>query len=358
MVGRPYEIRKGETLWAIAAQRLGDPKRWRELWQHNNSDAVSKITKSRILAPDLIFEGQRIYIDKKPTKKRIPFSPQASKEPKLPNLMIPARDGAKAPLIELHFNGTRAFGAFANYQVFLQIYGKITLQNRTPVTYQKAKRGDYEIEEAHAATRALAAEMAQIDVRFEPESRMVSVECSLTRRSKLPAPLMAKAAKGMTKDYVVANIPMPERRVLLPEYEARPGFDFGVIIRSKGEDDQGDTEIGDQYVPGFEVPRLPKALNVWESFALYGIVTGNSDLKPRIAFDPSVGDDQPSYGQMAAMFSSAAAKFLGQSRPTLSRGRYAGVLTVTDGGGHQSGGAHRGPATRALLTADDRKLVD
>jgi LysM repeat protein len=51
--GRIYEVRPGDTLWAIAERQLGDPTRWPELFEAN---------RSRLSSPHLIRPNQRLEL--------------------------------------------------------------------------------------------------------------------------------------------------------------------------------------------------------------------------------------------------------------------------------------------------------
>ena len=62
MLGKLYIVKYGDTLWDIAGAHLGNPSRWPEVYEHNNSAAVISNTGIRITNPDLIFVGQKIYI--------------------------------------------------------------------------------------------------------------------------------------------------------------------------------------------------------------------------------------------------------------------------------------------------------
>ena len=50
---RSYEVRKGDCLWYIAADRLANPRRWPEIYEAN---------RSAISDPDLIYPGQVLTI--------------------------------------------------------------------------------------------------------------------------------------------------------------------------------------------------------------------------------------------------------------------------------------------------------
>jgi len=53
LAGKTYEVRPGDTLWAIAERHLGDPTRWPELFEAN---------RSRLSNPHLIRPNQRLQL--------------------------------------------------------------------------------------------------------------------------------------------------------------------------------------------------------------------------------------------------------------------------------------------------------
>ncbi|HET8659164.1 MAG TPA: LysM peptidoglycan-binding domain-containing protein [Micromonosporaceae bacterium] len=58
--GRPYEhkVVKGESLWRIADQYLGDPQRWPEIWELNKGKYWPHVSgRTTFRDPDLIFPG-------------------------------------------------------------------------------------------------------------------------------------------------------------------------------------------------------------------------------------------------------------------------------------------------------------
>jgi len=59
-VGVPYVVKKGDTLWGIAAAELGSPWEWPRLYAFNTREAVVRSGVRRITDPDLIFAGETI----------------------------------------------------------------------------------------------------------------------------------------------------------------------------------------------------------------------------------------------------------------------------------------------------------
>ena len=62
MSGPRYVVQQGDSLSALAGRFLADIQQWPGLLEHNNSPAVTALTKTKIVDPDLIFVGQVLYI--------------------------------------------------------------------------------------------------------------------------------------------------------------------------------------------------------------------------------------------------------------------------------------------------------
>lgn len=68
--GVPYQIKKGDTLWDIAAEQLGDPSAWPKLYAFNNQLDVIAAGARRIIDPDLIYAGATMRIPVMPGAPR------------------------------------------------------------------------------------------------------------------------------------------------------------------------------------------------------------------------------------------------------------------------------------------------
>ncbi len=80
--GERYVIQKGDTLWDIAGEKMGDPFRWPELWKSN----------PYIVNPDLIYPGNPLLL------RGLPMEPvQAGPGPEAPVPAVPSEAGAPPP---------------------------------------------------------------------------------------------------------------------------------------------------------------------------------------------------------------------------------------------------------------------
>lgn len=59
------EVKKGDTLWTLAKQHLGDPLRWRELW-NSNKEVIEreqqKVMRRDLRGPSWIVPGTKLVI--------------------------------------------------------------------------------------------------------------------------------------------------------------------------------------------------------------------------------------------------------------------------------------------------------
>jgi LysM repeat protein len=66
VLGDRYTVKKGDSLWRIAAQHLGSGTQWPRIWKYNNRREVMAATGRGVPNPDLIYVGQTIMIPRVP----------------------------------------------------------------------------------------------------------------------------------------------------------------------------------------------------------------------------------------------------------------------------------------------------
>ena len=67
---QPYVVKKGDTLWDIAAEYFADPEKWLKIWEHN----------LQVTNPDLIYPGNEIWLRYKPAQQAKPVAPKPERE--------------------------------------------------------------------------------------------------------------------------------------------------------------------------------------------------------------------------------------------------------------------------------------
>ena len=81
MPHQAYIVKQGDTLWDIPKVHLGNPNRWRELYEYNNTLNITGKTGLRIIDPDLIFVGQKLFIPNDTPVRGAPTRPSAKPRP-------------------------------------------------------------------------------------------------------------------------------------------------------------------------------------------------------------------------------------------------------------------------------------
>jgi DNA-binding SARP family transcriptional activator len=97
----PYVVRGGDTLWGISGQRLGDPRRWTDVWRRNRERAEPH--GRRFTNPNLILPGWSLDVPPSPdagpsaTPAPTPLFPTASPPPPAAPTASPVAGSAAPP---------------------------------------------------------------------------------------------------------------------------------------------------------------------------------------------------------------------------------------------------------------------
>lgn len=351
MVGSPYTIKQGDTLWGIASRKLGDPKRWRELWDHNNSDAVVRVTKTRIPDPDLIFAGQTIYVSRSEDPPRRLFAPMTGKDVKLPKFMSPAPRSIGAPPFELEFLKESKTQRYPGFTVTVTLNGTVGIQQKKAIDFATIKETGYEVKAAREVKTAFAKQIQSITVGFDQANRVVTLKCGLTSLANMPGALSTGVHFDMIRGAFVGTIALPQKKINLPHHVISPDLKIEVEIRPDAPPSPGPQT---QPVP---IPYPNVAPNqepsTWEYFMIGGLIVGAVGVAVFVTFDPVIGDEPIGYAKAAAMLSTAAARFASLARPAVAAGGAAistGVLA--DQKNRQK------TRRREVIKSSDRRFTD
>ena len=203
MLGKLYVVKGGDTLSGIAATHLGNAARWPEIYEHNNSTAVTNRTGIKITDPDLIFINQNIYIPGNSssrgssvgTKPQFTPKPTAQLEPGAGKTKAISRvrsipfkyDLNKLPPITV---------ASPTYVATIVLNGSITLQDRNSIDIAAITRSGFQVAAKRSADYALGKLVAESQIGFDVETGRVTYECGITFQSDHPRALTTKVAAG------------------------------------------------------------------------------------------------------------------------------------------------------------------
>jgi hypothetical protein len=238
--GIAYKIKEGDTLWSIAADKLGSPLEWPRIYAFNNTAAALQAGARRIKNPDLIYAGdvirlpiieqfktalpRRYSISDGPDRARVSaetsktsrlVKPSSLKE-QLPYTKIPysfAMDLRIVPEIELKY------GSFV---ARINLTGRLAIQLRRQVqiTFATNKTLEAMIEaEGRSAANQL---IAVSDVTFNPYSKEIRISSKMVSNSQNNS--APKVAIGVESRNLLGP-PTLRGEIIYPELRGRLGND-------------------------------------------------------------------------------------------------------------------------------------
>jgi LysM repeat protein len=102
-----YVVAPRDTLWGIAERFLGDPYRWRELFQLNQGRPLPHPPGGRFTDPDLIYPGQQLLLPADATGRPATRPPRRPQAPAGTGRPRPHPDGQGQPTSTLTPEATR-----------------------------------------------------------------------------------------------------------------------------------------------------------------------------------------------------------------------------------------------------------
>lgn len=314
MLGKLYIVKNGDTLWDIASQQLGNPLRWPEIYEHNNSQTVIINTGIKISDPNLIFVGQKIYIPEpqNPAKPPVATSPvqnvpNAGKVRAMPKVhSIPFKYNLETlpPIII----------ASPAHIATISLKGSVTLQAMNPVDFVTFTNKGFEITAKNEADHAFGKLVGETQVGYNHNTGEITFECGITSHSNHPYSPSTKAAAGISSK---TGLPVIKGSITAPEIKGKIDKYF-YLAKSLG------IEIEITPRPPSARPRpipIPSAKPIpnrgpgWDYLlggalvAGAGVIIVATIVEDILTLGAGVADDVPSFAAAAAMFSSGVIMF-------------------------------------------------
>jgi len=182
MLGTKYTVKKGDTLWDLSNEFLGDPTKWPEVYEHNNKTFVTTVTNSKIVDPDLIFVNQTLYIPGKAKpgtpKKQVP--PSAKPKP-----FGKAKSRAK-PLVcsvplQYQLNDIPTITVVSPTHIATITYsGNLTLQSDKKCEFITLTKNGFEISAKKEADLILSKLLADTKIGWNANTKSLNFENGIT----------------------------------------------------------------------------------------------------------------------------------------------------------------------------------
>lgn len=327
MLGKLYVVKDGDTLSGIAAAHLGNPARWPEIYEHNNSAAVTNRTGMKITDPDLIFINQNIYIPggQNPRGSSVGTRPKFTPEPAIPSAM-----GAMSPSQKSGTGKTKAASkvrsipfkydlnklppitvASPTYVATIVLNGSITLQDRNSIDVAAITRSGFQIAAKRSADYALGKLVAESQIGLDAETGRVTYECGITFHSDHPRALTTKVAAGTSS---ITGLPVLKGSIGTPPIKGKVdrfiyltnGLSIDIEITPRAST----TSAMPSLKPILATPPEPEFQLSWDVLTGAALISGAivicvATVGEDIAtWGAGILNDAPSFAAASAMFTS------------------------------------------------------
>lgn len=210
-----HRVSHQESLWKIADRYYNDPTQWPKIFAYNNQPDIVAKTGTRILDPDLILIGQRLYIPDASTsvdsdaikdeisKKREQHCRRDSRNfeqvRRLRQCQPPAYGGepmaqapAKriaSPAYEIDLGQSQiATLPGKGFSIHLNVSGKLLIQNTQKSRIDITAKGlsSFEMRAKQEAETVAGKLIQDAKIEFDPKTQSASFSGGLTTQSNLP----------------------------------------------------------------------------------------------------------------------------------------------------------------------------
>lgn len=314
MLGRPYVVKVGDTLWGIAAKEMGDPTRWPELHEHNNTKSVTVVTGTKIVDPNLIFVGQKIYI---PVAKKFPGVKKNISKPKvsIPSAKPIPNNGKgvaskKVRNIPFKYDLNKLPSATVvspTHIATVTLKGSVTLQAIYSIDYATLTKQGFELKAKREADHAFGKLVTETQIGYNASTNEITFESGITTHSNCTCAPTMKSAAGISSK---TGLPVIKGSITVSEIKGKVDKYF-YVANSLGIEIEITPRPPSAKPKPVSVPkakRVPHAKSGWDylwgSLLVVGagvivVATITEDI---VTFGAGVVDDAPSFAAAAAMF--------------------------------------------------------
>jgi len=229
--GVRYTIEEGDTLWDIAAEKLGDPHAWSRLYAFNNQKDVIAAGARRISDPDMIYTGATLMLPLPPGVSPRPV-PSASRPPAMGDLkrQIPA---IRMPVqIAYDIKGDTLTLDYGSFIARVRQTGRVMIDPGASLPLTMVVDGGTEISAKIMAKNAFTTLMSENKVTFDPATKAVKFSNTLiSSANNINGPKTEIAMETSSS----SRMPVLKVAVAYPQIKGRVGADSYVALDYKVE---------------------------------------------------------------------------------------------------------------------------
>jgi LysM repeat protein len=328
MLGTKYVVRQGDTLWDLAGKHFGDPTQWPQIFQHNNSMAVTNLTGTKIVDANLIFVGQVIFLPAKPQSAgsipgRAPSQPPSTVKPPSAKPAPAGQSGRvrarpKVRSIPFKFdlpNVPTITIVSPMYIATIKLEGSLTIQSTDSVDFATLSKKGFEISAKRKSDLVFGTLISENKIGYNPVTNQVTFESGLTSHANVPGALRTTAAAGVS---TTTGLPSLKASIKAPTYKGSLNRHLFVAqnLAIEIEITPRPPSARPEPVPVPSARPVPKPNpGGWEYLVAGALIAGAGVLivatiaEDIVTAGAGIADDVPSFAAASVMFATGMATF-------------------------------------------------
>ncbi len=220
MFGTRYTVKKGDTLWDLSARHLGDPRKWPQIFEHNNRPQVIAKTGTRISDPNLIFVDQTIYLPTKssPVSKKPVVPPSAKPHPQ-GNGKAKARPKICSIPMQYQLDDVPAITVISPTHIAtIKLSGALTLQSKKTCDFHMLTQHGFELSVKKEADLVFSKLVAENKVGWNAKTKTVNFENGITLHSTNKYTPSVTVSAGISTN---TQLPVTKIQIKTPEVKGK-----------------------------------------------------------------------------------------------------------------------------------------
>ncbi|MEJ6404129.1 LysM peptidoglycan-binding domain-containing protein [Yoonia sp. 2307UL14-13] len=229
--GVPYNIKSGDTLWDIAARKLGDPYAWPRIYAFNNQPDVVNAGAKKIVDPDLIYADATLMLPIVADNPPLPVctdkcgAPSGKLKDQIPSIQMPMS-------IAYDLKGDPLVLDYGTFIARIRQKGRILVNPGTKVPLTGVLNGSWELGSKTTAQTSLSTLVSSNKVSFDPTTKSIKfTNKMIVSANNINAPKTAVGIEFSSS----TGMPVLKAEIAYPELKGKIAGDSFFAVNYKIE---------------------------------------------------------------------------------------------------------------------------